>query len=151
MNTISGTKKAFSLAAGILYVVLGLLEILAGLGAIGGGLSSINITGGILDGAMLIVAGAVFIVGAKRMMSGDSEGESFLSVGIMLSLLFAAVYVLLFAGDLLMAYGIGSEDYLGWEPTDSIVPAIYAGILPLIGYAAWKDRIGLRSISKAGV
>ncbi len=151
MDSLSTSKKAFSLVAGILYCVVGLLEILAGLGIAGESLAPVNITGGILDGAILIVAGAVFLVGAKRMMGGAAAGESFLYVGIMLSLLFAAVYLLLFGGELLMAYVIRSEDYIGWSPIDGIVPALYASVVPLAGYMAWKGHIGLNSISKAGV
>ena len=150
MNEITGTKKLFALVAGLSYGVLGILQVLAGAGMGSDGMASFNITGGIIDGCMLLVASAVFLAGARRMLAGDAAGEAFLNVGIMLSLLYAAVYVLLFAGDLLMAYAIGSEDYAGWAPAEGIAPAIYAAVLPLLGYAAWKERIGLGTLSKAG-
>jgi hypothetical protein len=88
---------------------------------------------------ILILIGCVFMYGASEIHSGVHEGIAYVYVGILLSLIFAGIYMLAATGDLLEARLLKNEDYAGWSVLDALRPEIYLGVLSLLTYLKWKD------------
>ncbi|WP_135606462.1 hypothetical protein [Methanococcoides sp. NM1] len=133
-------KMIFAMVAGILYVVFGILKMLEGFGIETGLAGSLLIPGDFFGGFCFVVIGAVFLYAGKELSAGVHMGVSYVYVGILMSLVFMAVYLLVMGSDILMFYVVKSEDYEGWRIIDSMRPGIYLGLLSLIGYFFWKDR-----------
>jgi len=133
----------FALAAGILYVLFGCMQIVEQFGIKTGLAELLLIPGDIFGGLCLVVIGAVFLYGAKELNSGMNMGVSYVYVGILMSLVFMAVYVLIIGASLLEVYLIQNEDYLEWRIIDDIRPGLYLGFLSLAGYVAWRGRFSL--------
>ncbi|MCD4703318.1 MAG: hypothetical protein K8R64_03345 [Methanosarcinaceae archaeon] len=136
-------KMFFALAAGILYVLFGCMQIVEQFGIKTGLAELLLIPGDIFGGLCLVVIGAVFLYGAKELNSGMNMGVSYVYVGILMSLVFMAVYVLIIGASLLEVYLIQNEDYLEWRIIDDIRPGLYLGFLSLAGYVAWRGRFSL--------
>jgi len=143
-------KMVFALAVGIIYILFGIIQIIVGLGLVSDITSALFIPADIFGGFVLLVIGAVFLYGYKEMKAGIHEGVAFVYFGIFLSLVFVIIYLLIMGADALSAYGMGMEDFEGWTPLDDVKPGLYLGILPLIGFLAWKDKFTLKGVSKAG-
>lgn len=143
----SGHSKeiVFAALAGVLYVIFGLMHIIEGLGIDTGFAEYLFIPGDILGGASLLVIGMVFLKGARELTGGINAGVSFVYVGILLSLVFMAVYILTMGGNLLDSFLV-PEDYEEWSVMDNFRPGIYLGILSLIGLVYWRNRFSLNEI-----
>jgi len=144
-------QMVFALVVGIIYLAFGLMQVAVafGIGADSIG-AALLIPQDFLGGFVLVVIGAVFLVGVNQLRAGVSDGLAFVYIGILLSLTFAVIYLLVMLGDSLMAYLIVSEDFEGWGPVDDLKPGIYLAILSLLGLIAWRDRFSLKRLSKAG-
>ncbi|MDK2826592.1 MAG: hypothetical protein PWQ63_1010 [Methanolobus sp.] len=141
-----GNKEiAFAALAGVLYVFFGLLHIVEGLGIDTGMAGLLFVPGDILGGFCLMVIGAVFLNGLREMHQGINAGVSFVYVGILMSLIFAAVYLLIMGGNLLDSF-IVPDDYEGWSVMETFRPGIYLGLLSLAGILYWKDRFSLNEV-----
>lgn len=126
IQSVTGILKALSEASGSAYTGHVLADILF-------------IPPDIIAGIILILIGSVFLYGASEIRSGVREGIAYIYVGILLSLIFAGIYVLAATGDLLEAYLLKNEDYIGWSVLDALRPEIYLGVLSLLTYLKWKD------------
>lgn len=141
-----GNKQiAFAALAGVLYAFFGLLHIVEGLGIDTGMAGLLFIPGDILGGFCLMVIAAVFLNGLREMLQGINAGVSFVYVGILMSLIFAAVYLLIMGGNLLDSF-IVPDDYEGWSVMETFRPGIYLGLLSLAGILYWKDRFSLNEV-----
>ncbi|SDF48969.1 hypothetical protein SAMN04488589_0676 [Methanolobus vulcani] len=141
-----GNKEiAFAALAGVLYVFFGLLNIAEGLGIDTGIAGLLFVPGDILGGFCLMVIGAVFLNGLWEMHQGINAGVSFVYVGILMSLIFAAVYLLIMAGNLLDSF-IVPDDYKGWSIMETFRPGIYLGLLSIAGILYWKNRFSLNEV-----
>lgn len=141
-----GNKEiTFAALAGVLYTIFGIFQIAEGIGIQTGMSDMLFIPGDILSGLCLLVLGAVFLYGLKEMLQGINAGVSFVYVGILMSLVFMAVYLLVMVGILLDSV-IVPEDYEGWNIMEAFRPGIYLGILPLMGLLYWKDRFSLHEV-----
>ncbi|MDY0387333.1 MAG: hypothetical protein RBT65_09455 [Methanolobus sp.] len=136
----------FSIICGSLYIILGLLQLLSGASKILiGPDASVPLTGplfvpaDIIGSFVLLLIGTVFIYGVMEMRGGISEGISYAYVGILLSFIFAAIYILVSTGNMLEAYLLKNEDFADWTPLSDLRPAIYLAILPLLALSKWKD------------
>jgi hypothetical protein len=146
MKRSYGNKEmVFAALAGVLYASFGLLNILEGFGIDTGMAGSLFIPGDILGGFCLVVIGAVFLNGLREMLKGINAGVSFVYVGILMSLIFAAVYLLIMGGNLLDSY-IVPDDYEGWSVMESFRPGIYLGLLSLLGILHWKNRFSFNEV-----
>jgi hypothetical protein len=146
MKRSYGNKEmVFAALTGVLYASFGLLNILEGFGIDTGMAGSLFIPGDILGGFCLVVIGAVFLNGLREMLKGVNAGVSFVYVGILMSLIFAAVYLLIMGGNLLDSY-IVPDDYEGWSVMESFRPGIYLGLLSLLGILHWKDRFSFNEV-----
>lgn len=133
----------FSLVTGCIYLVFGGLQVIAGLGFNSEIIDLLLVPSDILGGFVLLIIGTVFIFGFKELYNDIAEGVSFVYVGILISLAFAGMYVLIMAGNAFGAYVIQSENFRDWAPLDSLKPSIYLSVLSVYGYYSWKDRIPL--------
>lgn len=133
----------FSLAAGCIYLVFGVLQVIASLGFNSELTASLLIPSDTLGGFVLMIIGSVFIFGFKELYNNIDEGVSFLYVGILISLVFAGMYVLIMIGNAFGAYVIQSENFKNWVPLDDLKPSIYLSVLSVYGYYLWKEKIPL--------
>lgn len=129
----------FALVAGILYLAAGFLQILERFGIETGLANLLLIPPDFFGGFCFVVIGAVFLYGVKELNAGENLGVSYVYVGILMSLVFMLVYLLLIGAGILGLL-IQSGEYEGWSVIDGIRPGIYLGILSLMGYFFWKDK-----------
>ncbi len=139
-------KMMFGLIVGVAYLLFAVLQFIAALG-----IEIPLVPGSFVGTLVLAVLGGVFLFGYKELNMGISEGLAYIHVGIMLSLLFGVIYLLVMLGDLMEAYLIGSEDYEDYTPLDSLRPELYLALLALAGYFKWPETVSLKELSKAGV
>ncbi|MDG6243533.1 MAG: hypothetical protein QCH31_03960 [Methanolobus sp.] len=137
---------AFSVVSGSLYVLLGLLQLLAGMNRIFIGpdilvplADLLLVPADIIGSFVLILIGTVFIYGVIEMRSGIYEGVSYAYVGILLSLIFAIIYLFVSTGNMLEAYILRNEDFAEWTPLSDLKPGIYLAIFSLFAFIRWKD------------
>ncbi|WP_094227678.1 hypothetical protein [Methanolobus psychrotolerans] len=142
----TSTPMVFSTVTGSLYVLLGLLQLSAGAIRILIGpdvqvplTNLLFIPADIIGAFVLLLIGTVFIYGVIEMHSGIFEGISYAYVGILISLIFAAIYMLVSTGNMLEAYLLKNEDFIGWTPASDLRPGIYLAILPLFAFIKWKN------------
>jgi hypothetical protein len=143
-------KKVFGMLIGTLYVLFGLLQILAGLGLATETFESLYIPGELFSGFVLLVIGAVFLYGFKELSAGVNEGVAYIYVGILLALIFVLIYLFVMGANALETYVVESEDFEGWTPLDDMRPGLFLGIFPLFGFLKWKSKFTLKRLSKAG-
>ena len=144
-----GKKElVFAALAGVLYSIFGILHILEGLG-VNTGTSHLFVSGDLAGGFCLLVIGAVFLSGAKEMLQGINAGVSFVYVGMIMSIVFMLVYLLIMGGNLLDSF-IVPEDYEGWSVMENFRPGIYLGLLCLAGMLYWKDRFSWNDVLACG-
>lgn len=105
---------------------------------------ALHIPHDILSGLILILLGTVFIYGFMELREGIEEGIAYVYVGILLALIFAGIYLLVTTGNILEAYLLKNEDFIGWTPIDDLRPEIYLGILSFIAYAKWKKQFDIK-------
>lgn len=144
-------ETAFGLIVGPLYIIFGFIQLAVGLGYSSGWTDALYIPKDIIGSLILVLLGAIFLYGVKELNEGTDEGVSFVYVGIFLALLWVVVYLLVMSASALEAYMLKSEDFEEWVPADDMKPGIYLGILPLIGFLAWRHKFSFRGLSKAGV
>jgi hypothetical protein len=140
----------YSAIIGILYAIFGVLEILVGWGDFVGAeasiISPLEVAGvnvvpfDVFGGIMLIIIGAVYLIGVKQQAKGEREGLSFLLVGSLLAAIFFGVYLVI-----MLANGVGYlfqfEDWLEWIWLDDLRPGIWLFLLALPGtYLAFTKK-----------
>ena len=139
MNEYSDTgheKITFTFVAGTLYILFGILQAIAATG-----LAEIPLVPGNAIGVfVLFVIGIVFLFGYKELKEGIPDGIAYLFVGILLSLIFGILYLLVMGADVLSAYILKSEDFENWTLLDDVRPELYLAFLSLISYLRWKNE-----------
>ncbi|MBN2065746.1 MAG: hypothetical protein JW771_02940 [Candidatus Thermoplasmatota archaeon] len=152
MNNIYKTKDKlfFSIIIGSLYILFGLVQLLAGFGYSSEWMTMTFIPADLIGGCILVLIGAIFLYGVKELHSGLREGVAYVYVGILLSLGFFIIYLLVMGANALSAYGPGSEDFIGWSPLDDMKPGIYLGLLSLVAFFVWRKKFTVTGITKAG-
>ncbi len=137
---------AFGTALALGYLVFGALEVMGGIGLNGEWLDTLYVKGSVMDGAVLLVIGAVLAFAWT-----EKEGRSaFVLVGMALGLMFLAIYLVLMGADLLSLLVFGTEHVEGWTLGEGIRPGIYLGLMAAAGGLAWRKRLSLGRLSRAG-
>ncbi|WP_214020177.1 hypothetical protein [Methanoculleus sp.] len=139
-------KLVFGAVLGVLYLVIGLLQMV---GAVVGplpGLDALSLTGNLFGGFVLLVVGAVFIAGVRKLAAGSGEGAIFVSVGFLLSVAFGLVELLALCALGLDAYLVG--EWAEWSVADAVNPLLYLAVLGAVGFLAW-GRTFLRGLTAA--
>lgn len=139
---VGTTLAVYSFFMGIIYAILGILEILIGWGEfVGTGvpiIQPIELAGvqlvplDVFGGIMLIIIGAVYLTGVRQQARGEREGLAFLLVGSLLATIFFVVYMVI-----MLANGVGYvfqfEDWLDWIWLADLRPGIWLFLLALPG------------------
>ena len=143
-------KMVFGLIVGLIYTIFAILQILNGFGLGFDFMDTLMIPADVFGGLVLLVIGSIFIYGFKEMNAGINEGVAFVYFGILMSLVFVAIYLAIMGADALSWYGLGLEDLEGWTPLDDVNPGLYLGLLSILGLLAWKDKFTMKGLSRAG-
>jgi len=135
----------FTLLWGALYLGAGLLQVMKGTELLPYNFLSANMlppeTAG---GLVLVVTGAVYLYGTFEFSRGSFEGRAYAYVGLILSLVFGALYFLTSTADLINARILFAEGYEEWTPLSAFKPALYLGMLSLAAYTGWKEKFGFQ-------
>ena len=134
-------KVMFALVTGILYILFGVLQTVAATGFIGIPL----VPGNIMGAFVLVVIGLVFLFGYKELKDGIAGGVAFIVVGIMLSVIFGVLYLLVMGADTISAYVLSSEDFQDWTPLDDLRPELYLSLLSVYGYFKWREEFSMEA------
>ncbi len=145
----SREKVLFSVVAGFLYVLAGSIQFVLSIGAMFD-INSVNSLGNSALGVLfipsdfmgslvLVLIGSIFFYGLMELRNGLNEGIAYVYVGIIISLIFATVYMLVLAGNWMESCLLNDPEITGWSFSDDFRPAIYLGILSLCGYILWKN------------
>ncbi len=146
MENNNVSLKYISLVWGILYLAAGSIQLLKGLGLLPEPfISSSLMPPAIAGGLVMMVVAAVFCFGFLNISKDHVEGKAFVYVGILLGLVFGAVYFLDLLADMFNFYFLAREDYSNWTLMDSFKPALYLGILSLVIYAGFKNSFASTS------
>ena len=135
-------RSAIALAAGLLYVIFGVLQAAAGAGLRGGWSETLLLGGGAIDGVVMVIIGLVLLQGHRELRAGVAEGVAFVYVGILIALFFLLVQVCQISASYLGAWTVGG-DWEGYTATDTISPMLYLSPLPLMGLLAWRRSFTL--------
>ncbi|WP_370572940.1 hypothetical protein [Methanomethylovorans sp.] len=92
----------------------------------------------LMGSLVLVLIGSIFLYGLMEIRSGLKEGIAYVYVGILISLIFTTVYMLVMTGNWMESYLLNDPEMTGWSFGDDFRPAIYLGILSLGGYFLWK-------------
>lgn len=128
----------FSLLAGALYIVFGVLQVVSGAGGAGRWSELLLIGDDPIGGVMLVLVGLVFIQGYRELGRGLREGVAFVYIGIVLANLFAFIQLMEMGTNALGAGALGGDKYAGWSPVDDVAPALYLGVLSVAGLVRWR-------------
>lgn len=147
---MSKEKMLFASLNGFLYVLSGSIQLVFSLltmfdvysvNSFEKGLIGVLFVPSDLVGSLiLLLIGSIFLYGLIELRNGLDEGIAYVYVGILISLLFAMVYVLVTAGNWMDMYLLNDPQISGWDVLYDLRPAIYLGILPLCGYLLWKKE-----------
>ena len=143
---VTEEKLIFGLVAGSAYMLFGVLQALVCVGVVEIPFVPAEPVGVFV----LLILGAVFLSGYRELREGTDEGVAHVHVGLLLSLLFAVLYLLILGADALEAYLLKNEDFAGWTPSDGIRPELYLALLSLMGLYRWKDVFSFKDILQIG-
>jgi len=143
---VTEEKLIFGLVAGSAYVLFGVLQALVCIGVV----ALPFVPGEPVGVLVLLVLGAVFLSGYRELREGTDEGVAHIHVGLLLSLLFGVLYLLILGADALEAYLLGSEDFEGWTPLDGMRAELYLALLSLIGIYIWRDEFSFKDFLQIG-
>lgn len=124
----------YSTILGLLYVLMGLLEIVGWFGVeipmLAGVAGAFFVVGDAFAGFVLVVIGAVYLSGLGAVSRGDREGLSYISVGALMSTVLLALYI---ANILSNGLGLvlGFEDWLEWTLMDDLRPGLLLWVLAI--------------------
>ena len=132
----------FGLLVGSAYILFALLQAVVSLG-----LADIPLIPSAPVGVLvLLILGAVFLSGYRELGEGVEEGVAHIHVGILLSLIFGLLYLLILGADALEAYVIKNEDFADWTLIEGLRPELYLALLSLVGLYKWRDELSLGEI-----
>ena len=126
-----------SLVVGVPYLIVGLAQFVLSL------TGPHIIPGDPIGGLVLALIGTIFLYGAKDFLNDVTDGISFYYMGIILSLIFSVLFILILIADW-AEFLLGNEDFLDWSPWEDVVPGIYLVIFPLLFYVHLRKNGILR-------
>ena len=140
---VNKEKAAFASLAGSLYLFFGIMQITVWSGYDAGWTSSLFIPGDV-GGFVLVIISSVFFWGVKESREGISEGVAYVYMGILLSLLFGVISLLMMGADALSYYTLGADQ--PWSSLSNMRPALYLALAGVAGLIIWRDKFDLKGI-----
>lgn len=134
----------YSAILGLLYVLMGLLEIVGWFGVeipmFAGVAGVFCVVGDAFAGFVFVVIGAVYLSGLGAVSGGDREGLSYVSVGAIMSTVLLGLYTVTILSNGLGRV-LGFEDWLEWTLMDGLRPGLLLWFLaiPAVLIARKKD------------
>jgi len=135
-------KEMFGLMIGFIYIVFGFLQAVVSMGMV----TILFIPAKPVGVLVLFVIGAVFLTGYRELNKGIREGVAYIHVGIMLSLLFSFIYILILFAGALETYILKNEDFENWTILDGMRPELYLGLLSLLALFKWRKDFSLSEL-----
>ena len=135
-------KAVFSLVTGMLYLVLGALQLAVGMGLRGRWSELLLLAGGVPDGLVLMLVGAVFLQGHRELSRDLREGVAFVYMGILIALFFTIIELAEIGASYVGVLTLGG-DYTGYTPIDTISPALYLSPISAAGLWVWRKGFTL--------
>ena len=136
-------KAGFGALIGLLYLFFGAMQMIIWLGYDAAWTSALYIPGD-AGGFVLIIISSVFFWGVKELKEGIGEGVAYVYMGILLSLLFGVISLLMMGADALSYYTLGADE--PWSPLSNVRPALYLALVGLAGLIIWRDKFDLKGI-----
>ena len=136
-------KAYFGALVGLLYLFFGIIRMIVWLGYDAAWTTALYIPGD-AGGFVLIVISCVFLWGVKELKEGISEGAAYVYMGILLSLLFGIISLLMMGADALSYYTLGGDS--SWSPLNNMRPALYLALTGVTGLIIWRDKFDLKGI-----
>ena len=138
----------FGIFAAMLFIIFGILQSIISIGFFSSLGKLMLIPQDIIGGIILILIGIIFITGANQIKMGEKEGVAFVYMGILLSLFFLMVYLLVIMANASTTYILQSPDYEDWTIFDDLRPGIYLGLITIIGFLIWREKFSMSYLSK---
>lgn len=121
---VGSSVAIYSTIIGLVYAIIGLLEILGELGLKTPFMERLFIPPSIFGGFMLLIIGIVYLSGINLQSQGNREGLSYLAVGALLSAVFFGVYICIMGANA-FGYAMRFEDWAEWTWLDDMMPGIW--------------------------
>ena len=103
-----------------------------------------------MGAVVLTVFGLVFLSGYHELNDGVEDGVAHVYVGVLISLIFGVLYLLVLGADAMEAWLIGNEDYSDWSLMDGLRPEIYLSLLSLSGAWWFRKELKLEELFTSG-
>jgi hypothetical protein len=113
-----------SLAAGLSYAGVGVLQLLVSVGLVGPIVGFTDIVGGFL----LIIVAAVFLTGVRPLSKDEQEGYAFIAVGYILAAVLFVLQILVILTDGL-GWLLGFQNWLDWNIFNDVTPSLWMFII----------------------
>ena len=137
MENDNRTLTCFTLLWGATYLGIGGLQVMKGTGLLPHDFISASLfPPAVAGGLVLAIVGAVYLHGTVEFSKGSFEGKAYVYVGIVLSLLFGALYLLTFIADVVNARVLSADGFEQWTLLSGIKPALCLGLISLAVYTA---------------
>lgn len=133
------TALLFGTVMGIIYLAFGVVQVATVIPDLAGMAGTAAIPADPLGGLVLCVIGLVFLKGVFSTLSGETGGDAFLFVGILLSLGFGLVALFTIGAGWLDSMLFGEPG--DWSSSAVAVPMFYLSWGALGGYRAWGRRL----------
>lgn len=145
MENKKETLTYFTFLWGMIYLAIGILQVLKGANLLSNDfISSSLFPPEIAGGLVLAIIGAVYLYGTIEFSKSYVEGRAYAYVGIILSIIFGALYFLTFTANLVNAWVLFAEGFEQWTPLSELKPALYLGLLSLVIYSGWENKFRLQ-------
>jgi hypothetical protein len=140
------TALLFATAMGISYLAFGVMQVATVIPDLAVMAGTCAIPADPLGGLILCIIGLVFLMGTVSILSGKTEGDAFLFVGMLLSLGFGLIALLTIGAGWLDAVLFGEPG--DWSASAVAVPMFYLSWGALGGYRAWGRHLS-RGLARA--
>ncbi len=141
------SRYYFGLTTCVLYLIFGSLQILSTLVNISTIKSFLFLPDDIIGGFFLILIGLVFMFGIYEIDHDIPEGIAYIYMGIILSLFFMCIYLLILIINYIQVNLLLTGDTASWSPIDDLKPGIYLGLLSIVAFIVWRKKFSIKKFS----
>jgi len=139
-------KSCFALAVGLTYGVFGTMQTIYSIGVDSPLFEALLLENSIIGGIILVIIGIVFLSGYFKTIKDPVEGIAFIFTGILVSVLYMALYIMVLLANAML----GLMESSGLNVQADLIPLVYLGVIPLLGYIVWRHSFSFIKLSKAG-
>jgi hypothetical protein len=146
---MNGLKNQYyySTIVGILFILFGIIQILVSLNLFGILGEILNVPKDIIGSFILILLGLIFLYGVYETQHGVREGVAYTYVGIMLSLFFMGIYLLILIISIIEFIINSDFSSIPEIIMSEFKPIIYLGLLSVVGIIIWRKKFSKKQIS----